>query len=261
MSGAGTRCAVLLTCEHATARVPAPWRRLLSRTLTPEGWAAFELALASHRGVDFGALSLARTLARRSGWPLTRATHSRLLVDCNRTIGHPALFSPFTRLLPPARRAALLAEVYVPHVGAVADTIAAAVARGVQVRHLALHSFTPALRGQVRPLDLGVLYDPARGPERALADALVAALKAALPELRVRRNAPYRGTADGLPTALRRKFAADAYLGFELECNQALVLGQGSRWVRLRTRMARVLHDVMAQKLLTRSVKQCHNAP
>jgi predicted N-formylglutamate amidohydrolase len=39
----------------------------------------------------------------------------------------------------------------------------------------------------------------------------------------VRRNAPYRGRDDGLPTALRRRFAPRHYLGVELEVSQALL--------------------------------------
>ena len=39
----------------------------------------------------------------------------------------------------------------------------------------------------------------------------------------MRRNYPYRGRADGLPTWLRRKFPDRAYVGVEFELNQALV--------------------------------------
>ena len=48
-------------------------------------------------------------------------------------------------------------------------------------------------------------------------------LERVAPGLRVRRNAPYRGVSDGLPTALRRLYPADRYVGFEMEFNQALL--------------------------------------
>ena len=45
-------------------------------------------------------------------------------------------------------------------------------------------------------------------------------LARAAPQLRVRRNYPYLGRADGLPTATRRRWPQDRYIGFELELNQ-----------------------------------------
>ncbi len=94
-------------------------------------------------------------------------------------------------------------------------------ARCGQVLHVAVHSFTPALDGQERSMDLGLLYDPARPREASLAVAWKAVLARQAPHLRVRRNAPYRGAADGLTTSLRRVLGP-GYLGFELEANQRL---------------------------------------
>jgi predicted N-formylglutamate amidohydrolase len=48
-----------------------------------------------------------------------------------------------------------------------------------------VHSFTPALRGVRRNADLGLLYDPARAGELALARRWRAALREVGPELRV----------------------------------------------------------------------------
>ena len=44
-----------------------------------------------------------------------------------------------------------------------------------------------------------------------------------LPEFALRRNSPYRGTADGLTTALRRRYPANRYIGIEVEMNQRLM--------------------------------------
>ncbi|MNC89676.1 hypothetical protein D3C83_56490 [compost metagenome] len=46
--------------------------------------------------------------------------------------------------------------------------------------------------------------------------------------MRVRRNYPYRGIADGLPTWLRRRYPNARYGGVELEVNQS-VLTAGTR--------------------------------
>jgi hypothetical protein len=57
----------------------------------------------------------------------------------------------------------------------------------------------------------------------------------ALRELRVRRNYPYLGKADGFTTYLRRHFPVDRYAGVEFEVNPKHPLGEVggypcSRW-------------------------------
>jgi hypothetical protein len=44
-------------------------------------------------------------------------------------------------------------------------------------------------------------------------------------EMRVRRNYPYLGRADGMATFLRKHFPEDSYLGIELEFNQKFPQG------------------------------------
>src|SRR5258708_4265355 len=85
----------LITCEHGGNRIPAPYRALFrgSRAL-----------LDTHRGYDAGALVMARELARAFKAPLVSSTVSRLLVDLNRSVGHPQLFSPATRGRPAPMR-------------------------------------------------------------------------------------------------------------------------------------------------------------
>jgi hypothetical protein len=50
-----------------------------------------------------------------------------------------------------------------------------------------------------------------------------------VPGLRVRRNAPYRGSADGLTRALRDELPASRYLGFEIELNQRWIATAAQR--------------------------------
>jgi len=90
-----------------------------------------------------------------------------------------------------------------------------------------------------------VLYDPRRRWERALAGRLVDGWRAACPGLRARRNAPYRGDADGLTTTLRRHWADRRYAGLELELNQSLATSRDAAWRRLRARLADVLLEVV----------------
>ena len=87
----------------------------------------------------------------------------------------------------------------------------------------------------MRRADVGLLYDPARQREADLCARWKASLAVIAPEIRVRRNYPYAGKADGLTSALRVSFPGDAYIGIELEINQQIVLAAGRRWTALRS--------------------------
>jgi predicted N-formylglutamate amidohydrolase len=224
--------AFLVTCEHGGNRIPARYRALF------RGSAA---VLASHRGYDPGALSLARLLARRLDAPLVAATVSRLLVDLNRSVGHPQLFSEMSREVPAAGRARIIASYYRPFRERVERIVAQGASRGRRTVHVSAHSFTPRLDAVVRTADVGFLYDPARAQEAELCARWQAALRERLPELRVRRNYPYRGAGDGLTTHLRRQWPGALYVGVEVEINQAIVRRAGVPWQDLRRALADVL--------------------
>jgi predicted N-formylglutamate amidohydrolase len=102
------------------------------------------------------------------------------------------------------------------------------------VIHISSHSFTPVLNGAVRRADVGLLYHPGRRGEAALCARWKTALSLLDPALRVRRNYPYAGKADGLTSHLRKRFPPSAYVGIELEVNQRIVGAAGPRWTRLR---------------------------
>jgi predicted N-formylglutamate amidohydrolase len=208
---------LVLSCEHASAAVPARYRQSFAR-------GAAAAALRSHRGSDMGALDVARALGAHFGVEVIAGEVTRLLIDLNRTQGHAGLFSG---LLPldTGQRQALLDRYYHPYRARVQRAVAAACAGGGPALHVSVHSFTPRLADQVRNAELGLLYDPARAGERALCARWKAELARRAPALRVRRNYPYRGTDDGLTTALRRVFPGPRYIGVELELNQAVLLG------------------------------------
>ncbi len=226
----------LITCEHAHNRVPSAFADCLRGQ---------EHVLASHRGYDPGALRLARDFARRFDAPLLVAPVTRLLVDCNRSPQSRSLFSEFSRPLPPDRRAELVARYYLPHRNAVERAVRDAVAAQRRVVHIAVHSFAPSIEGVERRVDVGLLYDPARRAEQAFCRAWRAELEHRIPELRVRMNSPYRGIADGLPTALRKHLGERVYTGIELEINQAFPLRGGAAWSRLRHLLTASLHDIL----------------
>lgn len=227
---------LLITCEHGGNQIPARYRHL---------FAGFDAVLQTHRGFDPGALILAKELAKALHAPLFFSTTSRLLIELNRSIGHPRLYSEATRTAPAALRREILEQHYLPYRNQVEAEIAAAIARGRRVIHISSHSFTPELDGKVRNADIGMLYDPARRGETALCQRWQARLKMLLPELKVRRNYPYTGKCDGFTTYLRRRFPAAAYLGIELEMNQKHALMGGQRWRAMRWQVIEALRQAI----------------
>jgi predicted N-formylglutamate amidohydrolase len=198
--------------------------------------------LDSHRGYDFGALVMAKALAAAFRAPLVSATISRLLIDLNRSIGHPQLFSSATRDAPATLRADIVKHYYRPYRARVERLVRHAVSRGRRVIHISSHSFTPELAGKVRNAEVGLLYDPGRRGEVELCARWQAALAGCAPELRVHRNYPYAGKGDGLTLHLRRHFAPGTYVGIELEVNQGIVIAGGRRWTQLRRVLIDSLH-------------------
>jgi predicted N-formylglutamate amidohydrolase len=208
--------AIVVSCEHGGNHVPARYEPLFAS-------AAARRALASHRGYDIGALPVARLIAQRLGSKLYAATVTRLLVDLNRSLHHHALFSEYSAVLDADMRRRTLERYYWPHRQRVIDAIRAQ--GGKLICHVGVHSFAPVRDGVRHRADVGLLYDPRRAGERAFCRQWQKRLALRAPELIARRNYPYRGAADGLTTALRRRFPAARYLGIELETNQALLTG------------------------------------
>jgi predicted N-formylglutamate amidohydrolase len=208
------RRVLILTCEHASNHIPKEWA------------AAFrgkEKLLASHRGFDLGAKEVASGLARLLDAPLLSGTASRLLVDLNRSPGHPRRFSEISRCFPESERRLILQQEYLPHRAAVEQAISLSKRRGIAVVHVAIHSFTPVLNGVRRTADIGLLFDPRRAGESALCRAWKVAILRLEPGLRVRLNYPYKGVSDCLPTALRRTHDSLSYVGVEVELCDALL--------------------------------------
>ena len=210
---------VLVSCEHASNRIPARYANLgLGRA-----------ALASHIAWDCGAAIMARLAARRLGCPCHLGRWSRLVVDLNRRPGHPKLIAPrsFGVDVPGnrdlsrhehERRSRLYHASFRER--ALADIRRIIAARGACM-HLSVHSFTPVVAGEVRRADVGLLYDPSRAREKAFAQRLAPLLSGA--GLHVRMNYPYRGTSDGFTTACRSLFPAARYAALEIETNQKLL--------------------------------------
>lgn len=227
----------LVTCEHGGKRVPPSFRPL---------FAGHGELLDSHRGYDAGALELAKTMAKALDAPLVSATISRLVIDLNRSLHHPAVFSEISKEAPLVWRDAIIAQHYRPYRQTVSETIGEAIRQGRQIVHVSCHSFTPVLNGDIRNADIGLLFDPKREAESNLCRQWRRELKQALP-LHVRLNYPYRGAADGLTTALRKQFPASRYVGIELEINQKWVAPNG-QWRKLQAAVINTLRNAACEQ-------------
>jgi predicted N-formylglutamate amidohydrolase len=236
---AATPVRVIVTCEHGGKRIPPRYKPFFRGR---------EAQLDSHEGYDAGALTLARRLAAALAAPLIASTTSRLLIDLNRSVGHPGLYSQALRAAGPAVRREILEAHYAPYRQAAEAEIAKATAAGRRVVHVSCHSFTPELRGKVRDADIGLLYDPRRAGEVEFCRRWRAALNALAPRLKVRRNYPYRGQADGFTSHLRQTVPADRYLGIEIEINQKHVLAGGRHWRSLREIVTQALQSALAAR-------------
>lgn len=230
----GSTRQLIFSCEHGGNRIPAVYRHLFSGA---------QSILNTHRGFDIGALKVARRLSTVLSAPLVYAETSRLLVDLNRSRHHRGVFSEFTRGCSQTVQEQILQQYYIPYRQKLERTIRGYTDQQQPVVHLSIHSFTPKLNGKVRNTDIGLLYDPARKIEATLCLKLQQILRQT--GLRVRRNYPYRGSADGMTTYLRSVLPAEIYLGIEVELNQKLLTSRAS--------VAKVLADSL-QKIRLRQL-------
>ncbi|MGA7951795.1 MAG: N-formylglutamate amidohydrolase [Thiobacillaceae bacterium] len=229
----------VITCEHGGNRIPAAYRDLFE---------PHQALLDSHRGFDPGALAMARALATALGAPLVASTVSRLLVDLNRSIGHPHLHFEASRKAHTDARQRILKRYYQPYRAQAERLVRQAIADHGRVIHLSSHSFTPELDSKVRNADIGLLYDPARPGEVDLCERWTTALKACAPDLAIRRNYPYAGKGDGLTAWFRRRLPPDAYVGIELEINQKHVFRAGPHWTAFRNAILDSLRTALASR-------------
>jgi predicted N-formylglutamate amidohydrolase len=183
---AGPSCPALLVCDHATNRVPA---RLDMLGVSPSD-------LETHFAIDIGAANVTRAMSASMNLPAVLCGYSRLVVDCNRKLDDPTAFPLWAEEIPVPGNHGLTHDerqtradaLYWPYHRAVRDRLAALESFALAPALVAIHSFTPALSGQSRPWDIGILWDK----DPRLPVPLLEALRA-MPDLIVGDNEPYSG--------------------------------------------------------------------
>ncbi|NJC05734.1 putative N-formylglutamate amidohydrolase [Sphingomonas kaistensis] len=148
-----------------------------------------------HIAWDIGIAALGTALSERLDATFIHQTYSRLVIDCNRRPGAPDSIPPVSdgtaialnAALDGAGAAARAEAIHAPYQAAIADDIERRLAAGQETFLIALHSFTPSMRGIDRPWKVGILHDA--GDSR-FARAMLAFF-AQDPDLMAGDNEPY----------------------------------------------------------------------
>ncbi|MGE0771529.1 MAG: N-formylglutamate amidohydrolase [Cyclobacteriaceae bacterium] len=202
---------LIITCEHAGNQVPPYWEGLFKE---------YREVLQSHQGWDPGAWPIAQAISAAAGAPLFGCHTTRLLIEPNRSIDNPQLFSRFSDSLSEEEKTKLINQIYLPYrqqVKTAIDQLAK------PVLHLSVHTFTPVWKGTPRTVDIGLLFDPTRNLEADISARMRRKLQMELPDLSIRFNEPYLGIDDGFTTYLRKQFSNERYAGVEIEVKQSLI--------------------------------------
>lgn len=226
----------LVTCDHASNRVP--------------DWVAGgDLGIAAadmerHIAYDLGAAEVALRLAAALDSPAILSNFSRLVIDPNRGEDDPTLVMrlydgtiiPANRHLDAAGIAERVERLYRPYHDAYADLAA----RRPDTVIVAVHSFTPCLKGRSpRPWQVGILHSHL---DERLSRALIRRLEAE-GDLCVGDNEPYHGHLPG--DAIDRHALTPGRLNTLIEVRNDLIAESGAQqaWA---DRLARVLVGALA---------------
>lgn len=180
---------IVLLCEHASHHMPTEYA---------------DLGLSSvdrlrHIAWDIGAAEVTRGLVARLNAPAFLSTYSRLLIDLNRpldAVSSIPRLSESTNIpgnidIGDEEKTRRAKRIFTPFHDRVAAHITKREKAGRKVKIVAIHSFTPVFKGNVRPWHAGILYD--RSHE--LAQTVIESLRLD-PMLNVDGNVPYTVSRD-----------------------------------------------------------------
>lgn len=235
IQGAGRTGRWLITCDHATNRVP-DWVNGGCLGLDPAD-------MQRHIAYDVGAAGVTRLLAEALESPAILSDFSRLVIDPNRGEDDPTLLMklydgtiiPANRHADEAERERRLDALHRPYHNAYANLVR----RRDDVVVCAVHSFTPQLKGRApRPWEVGVLY---AGDDR-LAKPFLAACRAQ--GWCVGDNEPYSGHLPG--DAVDRHALQDGRPNVLIEVRNDLIADAAGQalWA---ANLAPILKTVLAQ--------------
>ncbi|MBP0482636.1 N-formylglutamate amidohydrolase [Sagittula salina] len=225
----------LVTCDHAANTVPPDLGGTLGLP-DPD--------MARHIAFDPGAAGVSRALSEALDAPVILSNFSRLVIDPNRGEDDPTVLMrlydgsviPGNREAGPEEKARRIAAYHRPYHAALARLAA----RHPDTAIVAVHSFTPRLRGRrPRPWHIGILH----AWDARLSDPFLQALEAER-DLIVARNEPYPGHLPG--DSIDRHALKHGRPNTLIELRQDLIETpeQQHEWAR---RMAPMLNEALTQ--------------
>lgn len=215
---------LLVTCDTGGWKTPTRLRHRLADGLPEVKSARSHEDPLAGQGIDRAAYLAARKFALFSGCDLIANEFRSDLIDVGRSLHHQSLFRATVRDLPPETKTAIVDDIYHPYRRQVEQRIVELLKSWSYVVHLSVRTYdAKTTDGKWRRGDVGLLYDPGRADEVDWCLDLIDELYEALPNLKVRRNHPRRGTNDSLTKAMRSAFSPEVYLGIEITLNRAWV--------------------------------------
>lgn len=232
---------VMVTCEHASNGLPEPY-----------SWSKGDEKLKdTHWAYDPGAADTAKLLAQKLQTISILSKFTRLLLDSNRTLYSETLFRKMCDGRALDLNSGLSAEerhnrinrFHVPYhllVGEIAEFLDPDLI-------ISIHTFTPNYEGQIRSVELGVLYEDY---DAALALYTQAQFQSAGFDTRL--NEPWSGKVGLMPVAMGVKFAKGDRLRdtIELEIRNDLATD-----AVIREKIVQILVDVAERQV------QSHQTP
>ena len=218
--------AFLLTCDHASRRIP---QALGTLGLT-------ERELATHIAWDIGAAAVARSLSQQLDAPVILQNYSRLVIDCNRQIdasdsivlSSDCVRIPGNEALGDSAAEARRTEIFHPYHDALRSMLGQRVRVGRPTIVIAVHSFTPIMRGAARPWHAGLMYR-----RSSFAPVFLQTLRQNT-HLQIGDNEPY-GIADGIDYSIPHHCESRGIAHAGLEIRQDLITEEAGQreWATL----------------------------
>jgi predicted N-formylglutamate amidohydrolase len=227
----------LVIADHASNAMPPEFGNL---GLPPE-------QLKRHIAYDIGVAWLARALAARLGAPAVLSRFSRLLIDPNRGDDDPTqvmrlsdgAIVPGNARIGESEVRERMRRFSLPYHAAVAGVLDAMLSAGTVPAVIAIHSFTPRMKGVGRPWHVGVLWDSDPRLPLPLLDVLRADRSIVTGD-----NEPYDGALEG--DSMARHCISRGLSHVLIEVRQDLIAGKADA-IRWGERLAADLQPLLAR--------------
>jgi predicted N-formylglutamate amidohydrolase len=226
------RSPFVITCDHAGRLLP---RALGSLGLSPE-------ELQRHIAWDIGARGVALRLAAELNAFVVCQRYSRLVIDCNRELGHldsiatssERTLIPGNQGVSPEQAAARGREIFEPYHDQIRGELDRRRDQHRPAILIAVHSFTPVFLDLARPWEAGVLFNR----DARVAEPLLRLLRAE-GDLCVGCNEPYAVT-DNSDYSVNHHGGARDLPHVEIEIRQDLIADEPGQ-IAWAQRLARLL--------------------